>query len=247
MSDIISDRELTRIFAEVGRSFGYVGISAAFEQLEPIRMTWSGWGNRNLEFGISDYLVGAPEEVMRDIADNLFHTIGKDPVEYTDRVREYLASDVFVHGARKLYITRERDGLDLDHKPLYHDIREAVGRIGAVPTATDVSGLWFAWADMLDILPRIRLVTIPVWMDSEDVPQDVFDYCLYWQACRLYRFSTRDPGTARDMERCLSQYPDGGRLQRELNTILQGCMDNMSQTKGDCRNSRRHGVPEDGG
>ena len=225
---VINNADLTKIFAEVGRGYGYYGITAEFWPIKPIDMRWSGVGNHSFEFQISHYLIGTPADVFRDIADNLFHTIGKTPIDYSERVKEYLSSDGFVIGARKLHLALMllAPRTEMDHMPKHHDINEAIARIGArigEPFAPDV---WFGWSKSLEAFQLIRYATVPVWMDSDKVPEEVFDYCLYWLAGNMVGFGQSKMEVQRAMERHLSRYPDGNRLHRELKAVL------MTHTEG---------------
>ena len=222
---ILGDRDLTRIFADVGRSYGYVGVTARFLRLDPIDMRWTGYGSRSVEFEISDYLRHAPEYVLRDIAEKLFRDIGHDPVGYRECTKEYLTSDRFITSARTLYLDREGYRLALDHRPKVHDIDESIGRIESrglfVPP-----DVMFAWSDALEVLDLIRLITIPEWMDSDAVPEEVFDFVVWSCVCHIPREYGLDGRTRTfECERSLSSYPDSARLKRELDMILQARME----------------------
>ena len=217
---IKGDPVLTRIFSEVGRSYGYAVVTARFSEVSPIEMRWAGVRTGSIDFEISDYLRDAPECVLIDIADCLFRRIGKNPRPYSEVTMTYLSSDRFVDNARALFLSRESDHLDLDYEPIHHDLQRAVDRLMDIDGALLPEGVMFAWTDSEPTLGLLRIVTVPKRLDSEDVPEEVFDYYLYRQASAMPGGDMNPRDARRDYERRLSRYPDSQRLELMLRDIL---------------------------
>ncbi len=101
-------------FQETGRRYGFVDIEASYYPFKEFKTTWQRIGSK-ASFKVTDYLMGAEEEVLRDFAACLFTRIQRQRREvYTPRVRDFLRSEEFVKlnqekGITIILVTHEAD------------------------------------------------------------------------------------------------------------------------------------------
>ena len=102
----MKNQELTEIFRDVGRRYGFTDVTATFAPLTDLKAEWSRsyvWA----EFRISDYLSEISPEAMRDMAIATFEKIanGYRP-EYGEDFKKEVFTDAFRERWRPLYIKR---------------------------------------------------------------------------------------------------------------------------------------------
>ena len=83
--------ELTRIFTEVAREFGYVDVIARYADLRPMELRMSCRTPYRPEIEVSRELMDAPEHIRRGFARGLFGSFGNASVSFDRSVTEYIA------------------------------------------------------------------------------------------------------------------------------------------------------------
>ena len=172
-----TDEILNETFKKVGNDFG-CDTSAEFAAYRDFKIRWQR-SYRWAEFQVSDYLRGAPVEVLESLARTIFTKIQGDECSYSDKVIEWLTAPEFVDTIQPMFI--ERDSRisfdDGEHK----DLEESLNRLkenGFIGENEKMKIFWSkeptetkgAWSSML-----MRVVTVNKALDSGDVPDEVLD------------------------------------------------------------------------
>ena len=140
---------------------------------------------RWIEFSVSDYLMDAPEDVMESLSRTIYSKIrGTDEVFYPPEVCEWITSREFRRTKQPMYISRCR-GLSLSTRGEYRDLNDSYGRLvdqGLVEHDPEIYLGWgprtssrFAGASSV----LMKVVNMSQSLDSENVPEEVLDYCVY--------------------------------------------------------------------
>lgn len=141
---------------------------------------------RWIEFSVSDYLADAPEGIMRSLADTVYSKIrGLEESDYRQDVCDWLTSAEFRRAKQPMYINRCR-GLSLSTKGRSRDLRDSYGRLVDLGLVEHDPEVYLGWGP-LSVSSRyagassvlMKVVNISQTLDSEDVPEEVLDYCVY--------------------------------------------------------------------
>ena len=140
---------------------------------------------RWIEFSVSDYLMDAPESVMESLSRTIYTKI-RDTEEtfYPPDVCEWITSKEFRKAKQPMYISRCR-GLSLSTQGEFRDLNDSYGRLvdqGLVAYDPEIYLGWgprtssrFAGASSV----LMKVVNMSHALDSENVPEEVLDYCMY--------------------------------------------------------------------
>lgn len=102
----MNDVELSQIFQNVGRSYGYTNVTAYFtnatDTVRPLDEKGDG-----ITWQVPDVFENASQYIMRDLAFSFYDVfvIGR-PLKYSMDVIEYLLSSDFIANARRKYLSR---------------------------------------------------------------------------------------------------------------------------------------------
>lgn len=127
----------------------------------------------------------APEDVMESLSRTIYSKIrGTDEVFYPPEVCEWITSREFRRTKQPMYISRCR-GLSLSTRGEYRDLNDSYGRLvdqGLVEHDPEIYMGWgprtssrFAGASSV----LMKVVNMSQSLDSENVPEEVLDYCVY--------------------------------------------------------------------
>lgn len=88
-----SEKRLTRIASEVGKKYGYTDVKVELAKFKIFKCQWSR-GYKWARFRMSDYIIGAPEHVVRNIFEHMFsgYTTFSESgtVPYTDSTKRWI-------------------------------------------------------------------------------------------------------------------------------------------------------------
>lgn len=185
-----TDDKVRLPFQAIGRRYGFDEVDAEFYPFKEFKTTWQRTGTK-AEFKVTDYLLGADEEIMGDFASCLFTRIKSRRREvYTDRLREWLKSPEFVRLNQPLYLERSRN-LTYSPQGESHDLLALLDRLHAKGLVHDGAGAFITWTDrpnryrMGYCSVLMKVVAISSALDVAKVPDFVTEYVLYHEMLHL--------------------------------------------------------------
>lgn len=101
---------IQNIAQTIGQRFGYDTATAEFRPLADLKMKWQR-SSRYIHLEISDYLVGAPDDVLCSLVEGVFKRIrgeynGSTP--YPQNVCDYLTDGKFAPAHRRTFLSRHK-------------------------------------------------------------------------------------------------------------------------------------------
>lgn len=103
--DPVNDVELSQIFQNVGRSYGYTNVTAYFTNATDTVRPLYEKGN-SITWEVPDVFENASYYIMRDLAFSFYDVFIGRPLKYTHDVIEYLLSPDFISNGRRKYLSR---------------------------------------------------------------------------------------------------------------------------------------------
>ena len=92
----------------VGKKYGYDKVSVDISAFSDFKFKWTR-SYKWADFQCSDYLMGAPDEVIEDIFDCVFSRIVNfEPRDYSEATTKYLTAKKFASKHRKTYLSRHK-------------------------------------------------------------------------------------------------------------------------------------------
>lgn len=181
---------LSEIFSEVGKKYGYDEVSAEYAPFVEFKVKWQRC-NKMAAFRVSDYLIGADASALSDMADVIFSRIASGHhCPYPDSVMSYLLGSEIVkmHQATYMRRTRIQSDPELDLK-----VSESYSRLVSMGLVTEGACPMVGWMKTKCGCAGVAAVTMnvigisDVFKDMENIPDNVFDYILYAQIVRIDR------------------------------------------------------------
>ncbi len=208
------DKLLTSVFADVGGRFGYGDVEAVFTAFRDFKVKWSR-SYRWARFDVSDYLSDAPEEVLRSIAETLFGRIrGDEGVGYGEEVCNWVSSPEFVAEKQPVYVNRCR-GVSRTTKGSCRDLRDSYDRLVGMGLVERDPLMYMGWGVPTQgryvgrSSTLMRVVVMSTILDTEEVPEDLLDFCLYSQLIHVIMgFNPYPDGREEEYDEMLSRFPD---------------------------------------
>ena len=213
----VTDEHLTKIFADIGRAYGYDEVYAEFTEFRDIKVSWQRsytW----ISFRISDYLQDAPDHILQDLAQTLFRRLDGANADHTDDFVGYLTDTKRTKGFRKTYLERNPFLTD-DERLELHDSFERLIRIGLIPRDMDVVIKWNESPS--EKASGYSYLMRTVWVNSKlkgvGNPLYALDYALYSALCGLMTGYSGDERP--EVERLCKKYPQ----RKEATDWLNKC------------------------
>ena len=161
---------------------------------------------------------------MESLAETIFAKMrGEGRTKYSQEVCDYLNSDVFLDENQEIYLRRYRGVTD---SPCGEnvDLKNSYRRLVESGLVEDDPRIVIRWSNTEDRNGRIgrtsvlmRTVIMNPALDSEDVPEEVLDYALYTQICRVnLGFGPGRDGDGERYEDMLSVHPGRTRAETKL-------------------------------
>ena len=193
------------------------------------------WAIRNgvATIQISDYLQGAPGDVLSDLGVMIVrrgkNLLWEEPQSFID----FVSTDDFIVSRRPTFIRRSKNLLRTDrgeHAFLPDSVQRLID--SGLLEASDIDNSWFSWTRR-DNLRRVgfcatmfRVVGISSVLDSPDIPDEVLDYVVYHECLHLrqgYRPSHRvHDAEFRRWERSYPGWEDCEKVLRSLSLSVRG-------------------------
>ena len=95
------------IAREVGEKYGYDKVGVELCNYADFKVRWTR-SYKWIDFQISDYLVGAPDKVVKDLFDVLYGKIAGLDREYSTEMKDWITRDAFSKKGRKTYLSRHK-------------------------------------------------------------------------------------------------------------------------------------------
>ncbi|MEE3401353.1 MAG: hypothetical protein VZQ28_05275 [Methanomethylophilus sp.] len=185
------NEELTAVFAEVGKKYGFDTVKAEFISCRDFKIRWQ-MSYRWADFKVSDYMRNAPHDAVVSLANTIFGKMvsGEDSV-YEKIMTDYVSSPKFVEMYQPLYLRRSRN---LTHSPLgkNRDLGEAYERLISLGLVERDPAMCLTWtkepiptgrAARCSVL--MKVVAVSSLLDDPDIPEECLDYALYTELCRV--------------------------------------------------------------
>lgn len=189
-----------------GRCSGMVGrVDASFIPKKDFYYAWSARdGVATVQ--ISDYLEGAPEDVLSDFGEMIVRrALGRKwepPASFT----EYIATPEYIVSRRPVFVRRSKNLMRTDRGDARF-LPDSVDRLmdAGLLDASDIENSMFSWTRR-DSHRRFgfcstmfRVVGVSSILDSEDVPDELVDFVVYHECLHL-RQGYRPGGRVHDTE-----------------------------------------------
>lgn len=221
----MNNQTLKAIFSVAGIRNGYDEVHAEFAPFRDFKVKWTR-SYRWISFEVSDYLADAPEDVLISLANTVYKKIkGEDDSLYTDEVCRWVTSAEFVRTKQPVFIRRFR-GLSLDSMGKCRDLADSYGRLVEAGLVERDPAIFLGWStdDRSRTVGRssilMKVVAMSSILDDADIPDSLFDYCLYTQVARIAMgFSPMGVRRGPEYEELLSRYPDRAGMESQLRRI----------------------------
>ena len=213
---------MQEIFARVGKKYGYDDVKADFTPFKDFKVKWMR-SYKWINFDVSDYLLGAPTEVLESIAETLFKKIrNEDGAEYSKEVCDWLTSAEFIEKNQQIYMRRCR-GMSFTSKGKKHDLAESYDRLvglGLVERDADIEFRWVFMGTQRQVghsSVLMKVVAVNDRLDDAGITEELLDYAVYTQVAHVgLGFNATGRNRAGEYNAKLNAYPDRVRLEAEL-------------------------------
>ena len=208
-----------KIFSEVGKQYGYERVKVEFVPYTQFKIQWSR-SYKRIEFRVSDYLENAPENIMRDLATELFSKINGDNYGYSDDFKAYVLAPEFSQTHRKTFMERNRFiYTESENKNLADSVNRLV-KAGLLPENHNIEVVWdhsygCDLASTYSVLMRVILVNYQ--LDDKDVPDYTIDYAIYHDYLNIEAGSkVFDTDDEMDIREDLTKFEKCAEAEKEL-------------------------------
>ncbi len=217
----MDDTELKARFGSVGKEYGYTDVEAEFVAYRDFKVKWS----RNyhwISFQVSDYLNGAPAEVIDKLATTIYGKIRGDNAPYPQEVLDWLTDPEFVRTKQPLFLKRYI-GLSLDGDGLFKNLHDGYQRLVERDLLNEDPDLFLGWSrpnrsrtvGRSNIL--MKVVAMSPVLDDPAISDDLLDYCLYSQVAHVAMgFDPTSKSRGVEYDDMLSKYPNRSEMESEL-------------------------------
>lgn len=89
----------------IGQKYGYDDVTVEVTAFADFKMKWTR-SVRRISFEVSDYMCGAPNEVVADLFDKVFAQIGGQLRDYSPRLKQWLTAKGFATAHRRTFLAR---------------------------------------------------------------------------------------------------------------------------------------------
>ena len=181
--DFVSEEQLTQIFADIGKEYGYDSVSAKYTVYKDVKVRWQRsfkWAS----FEVSDYLQDAPREVIEGMARTLFGSLEKKDVPYSEAAIAWFTSKDFAKRNQPAYLRRS-PGLTKSPVGEVRNLMNSMARLINAGLAEEDPDLILTWMKDRNIRKvgscsvLMKVIAISPIFDSMDIPEFVLDYVVY--------------------------------------------------------------------
>jgi len=190
--------ELNATFQKVGNDFGFGNVTAEYAPFRDLKVRWQrtyDWAS----FQVSDYLEGAPIEVVEGIARTIMERIRGTDGDYSEETSQWLTSHEFRAQNQQTYIQRSRMiAVPVDGDDRLRESYERLMENGLIDEIEDLKMYWSkaeGSTKMGESSCLMRVVIMNPKLSEDDVPEDVLDYCLLHELANIKVGFTTDRET----------------------------------------------------
>jgi hypothetical protein len=220
---------LERAFSSVGRSFGMGNVIARFCAYSELKHTWRERDGA-LEFKISDYLEGAPEDVLESLSWYLLSMVSgkRCPEGKADRYLLFIHSKELWESKRDVYLSRARN-LSFEAAGRERNLRSVFDYVNSYYFKGKLRDPILAWVEES---PRQRLgfyfgplnlLAANRVLDSSSIPRYVLEYVMYHELLHhndasngRSRRRIHHTKSFREQERRFTHYTDAERWLKRI-------------------------------
>ena len=205
----MNNNELTQIARTIGAEYGY--------DLTDWILRWTR-SYKWIEFGVSDYLADAPEDVIEALMDTVYRKIrGDECAPYPEPVVEYITAPGFVERHQPTFLRRSRT---LDMTAIGW-VRESADRLRAMglEVPTDIAfGVDRAVRDNVHVgKASVLMKAVAMNHRTEQLPETARDYAVWAQVAYIAMgFNPTGERRQEQYETLLNQFPGREEAERIL-------------------------------
>lgn len=220
--DFVSEEQLTQIFRDVGKDYGYDCVNAKYTVYKDVKVRWQRsykWAN----FEVSDYLQDAPREVIEGMARTLFGSIEKKDVPYSEAAIAWFTSKDFAKRNQPAYLRRS-PGLTKSPVGKVRNLMNSMASLINAGLAEEDPDLVLTWMKDKNIRKvgscsvLMKVIAISPIFDSMDIPEFVLDYVVYHEYLHATKGRESFPRD-RDVGADVARYPTHGEAEGWLNRL----------------------------
>jgi len=150
------------------------------------------------EIEMSDYLEGAPDEVLNDECKVIVKWSMGERFSQAPSVEEYINSEEFIVGSRPKYLRRSRT-FTMSEQGRCKNLLDSIERLLEMDLVhdTDIRNSYITWATHMaknkfgQCNQTFRVISINPDLDSVDVPDELVDYVVYHEILHLRQDRTK--------------------------------------------------------
>ena len=207
---------LTGAFTAVGRRHGYDEIEARFAPLADTKVRWERT-YRWIKFTVSDYLIDAPYEVLKTLAESIFARLSGVDSVYPQCVYDYVRAHA--DDLKPTYIDR--------HSPCEcgRDLGASVQRLidgGHIPSDHGITVSWTSQSSFGRSITSGIFRHVLISVDAKDVSDGFLDYIVYRGIVTAMAPPPAEDGREDYINRRLAEYPDHEHYDDLLNGMEDG-------------------------
>lgn len=220
---------LQRHFSEVCRSLGKEDVSARFHPYTELKHSWCSVGDQ-LEFKVSDYLDGSPDDVLESMAWYLLCRAfrRKCPEGMSDRYLAYAFSPELWIRNKDLYLSRARS-LSFESRGEVRDLDTVFRYVNSFYFKGELPYPTLAWSSESPrtrlgfYFAQLNLLVANRVLDSERVPRYVLEFVVYHELLHHIDAGGSSPRkrvhhtrSFKEQEMAFSHYEDAEQWLRRL-------------------------------
>ncbi|MCL2318044.1 MAG: DUF45 domain-containing protein [Methanomassiliicoccaceae archaeon] len=223
------DERLFDIFSEMAASRNIMIESTSFYPFKEFQAAWRRPDDK-LIVRVSDYLIDAPDDVLRDFSKTVIGTIEKKRPSYGKTYLDWVRRDEFVKEKRKIYLRRSRN---LTGEPVGNErcITDSIEKMvdSSLLDADSIQNSVFSWTKNPNIRkfgycsPMMRVVGVSCILDDLNVPEYVFDYVVYHESLHLMQgYNPGHRAHSKEFRECERLFPNYEKAESYLKTLADG-------------------------
>jgi len=224
-----SDELLKQVFGRVGSEFGFDPVDAYFTDFRDLKVKWYLTKySSSIVFTVSDYLRGAPEDILEKLATTLCRRISGKRARYPKALEKWIVSEEFRRTNRPLYLERCTALLG-SAQGKHRNLEDAVARVSEMGIIEVPDDVYISWAQfssrhnlgMGSVAMRVALIS--GILDREDVPDYVLDWAVFIQLARIAYGINTDGNIDSYMEEMKARFPQAEEAREWIRSLSDGC------------------------
>lgn len=182
------DARLTECFSEAGKRWGFCNVKAGYLEYSNFKVTWQR-GYKWIDFKVTDYLMDAPDGVLICLAESIYRRILGEEKGNVSELSDWITSPDFCKAKRETYLERN---VFLTRRPngKCRNLAESYNRLVGAGLVSFDPAIKLCWNRNLsrkagNCSVLMKVVSISDALDTDETPDYVLDYCLYYELCNF--------------------------------------------------------------